>query len=96
MYDRSTLNGPKTFEIISQGERSRIPLIVHIPHSSVFIPEDERLTFCHSDLELNDELLRMTDRYTDDLFSEAIKLGGTLFVNRVSRLVCDPELYPEE
>jgi N-formylglutamate deformylase len=96
MYDRNTLNEPKTFEIISQGKRSRIPLIVHIPHSSVFIPEDERLTFFHSELELNDELLRMTDRYTDDLFSDAVKLGGTLFVNRVSRLVCDPERFPDD
>ena len=96
MYDQNTLNKPKFFEIISQGERSRIPLIVHIPHSSIFIPESERLTFCLSDQELKEELLLMTDRFTDDLFSKAVELGGTLFVNRVSRFVFDPERFPDD
>ena len=96
MHDQNTLNKPKFFEIISQGERSRIPLIVHIPHSSIFIPESERLTFCLSDQELKEELLLMTDRLTDDLFSKAVELGGTLFVNRVSRFVFDPERFPDD
>jgi N-formylglutamate deformylase len=84
------------FETILPTKGLSVPLIVHIPHSSIFIPESERLTFCLSDTELNEELLRMTDRYTDDLFSTAIELGGTLFINRVSRLVCDPERFPDD
>ena len=96
MLAQNTLNESKFFEVISQSERPSVPLIVHIPHSSIFIPENERLTFRLSDAELNEELLRMTDRYTDDLFSEAVKLRGTLFVNRVSRLVCDPERFPDD
>ncbi len=66
------MTNPKFFEIISPQDRPSIPLIVHIPHSSIFIPENERLTLCLSDAELHEELLRMTDRYTDDLFSEAV------------------------
>lgn len=96
MCDQNTLNEIKFFEVISPHDRPSIPLIVHIPHSSIVIPENERLTFRLSDAELNEELLRMTDRYTDDLFSSAVELGGTLFANRVSRLVCDPERFPDD
>ena len=96
MHDQNTLNGPETFEIISSKEKPSVPLIVHIPHSSIFIPESERLTFCLSDQELKEELLLMTDRFTDDLFSKAVELGGTLFVNRVSRFVFDPERFPDD
>jgi N-formylglutamate deformylase len=84
------------FKIISSKTTPSIPLIIHIPHSSLFIPGNERLTISLSDSELNEELLRMTDRYTDDLFSTAVELGGVLFVNRVSRLVCDPERFPDD
>ena len=96
MYNQNTLNKTKNFEIVFPVEQSRIPLIVHIPHSSIVIPENERLKFCLSDAELNEELLRMTDRYTDDLFSTAVELGGTLFINKISRLVCDPERFPDD
>jgi N-formylglutamate deformylase len=96
MYDQSTLNMPKFFEIISPHGKPSIPLIVHVPHSSILIPERDRLTFCLSDQELKEELLLMTDRFTDDLFSKAVELGGTLFVNRVSRFVFDPERFPND
>mgnify|MGYP000689888511 CR=1 FL=1 len=36
----------------------------------------------------------MTDRFTDQLFGQASSYGATLFVNRVSRLVMDPERFP--
>ncbi len=96
MNDQNPIKECKSFEVISPHAGHFAPLIVHIPHSSIFIPENERLTFCLSDAELNEELLRMTDRYTDDLFSNAVELGGTLFLNRVSRLVCDPERFPDD
>ena len=96
MHDQNTLNEPKAFEIIFSHDRPSIPLIVHVPHSSILIPERERLTFCLSDKELKEELLLMTDRFTDDLFSKAVELGGTLFINRVSRFVFDPERFPDD
>ena len=35
----------------------------------------------------------MTDWHTEDLFSWVLDLGGPMFVNRVSRLVMDPERF---
>ena len=65
------------------------PLLIHIPHASVYIPEEER-RFCIPDL--NTELLNMTDLYTDELF------GGPYDSIRfpVSRLVCDPERFRDD
>ena len=42
--------------------------VLHIPHSSRRVPAEERLTILLDDTELNNELLRMTDAYTDELF----------------------------
>jgi len=43
-------------------------MILHIPHSFTRIPEDIRKTILLSDHELELELLRMTDAFTEDLF----------------------------
>jgi N-formylglutamate deformylase len=84
------------FEIIACKEAKSIPLVVHIPHSSTIIPPEIRRTFCLDDDQLRLELLRMTDWYTDQLFHGAVKLGGSLFINRMSRLVVDPERFPDD
>ena len=65
------------------------PLFLHIPHSSVLIPEEYRERF-RSDPEA--ELPFMTDWYTDELF------GGPAdrLVFPVSRLVCDPERFRDD
>ena len=42
--------------------------VLHIPHSSRRVPAEERPTILLDDSELNNELLRMTDAYTDELF----------------------------
>ncbi len=49
-----------------------------------------------TDEDLNTELLAMTDHFTDELFSSILKVGGTLFVNQSSRLVMDPERFPDD
>ena len=38
----------------------------------------------------------MTDAYTDELFAGGLELGAEVFVNRVSRLVMDPERLPDD
>tara|TARA_B100000686_G_scaffold302786_1_gene339102 strand:- start:71 stop:898 length:828 start_codon:yes stop_codon:yes gene_type:complete len=96
MSNQTTLNEYNGLEIIHPKDKQATPLIIHIPHSSTFIPDTELTTFSLSSNGLESELLKMTDRYTDDLFSRARELGGTMFVNRISRLVCDPERFPDD
>jgi len=69
-------------------------VIVHIPHSSALIPEQERAGLVIPDDKLKQELLRMTDWYTDQLFN----LGETAIpvIFPVSRLVCDPERFAND
>lgn len=73
-----------------------IPVIAHVPHASVYIPEDVRRSIVLSYIELQKELLLMTDRYTSELFQGVILLGGSHFVNNYSRLVVDPERFEDD
>lgn len=79
----------KSFSEDTNMKTHNSPLLIHIPHASVYIPEEER-RFCIPDL--NAELLNMTDLYTDELF------GGPYDSIRfpVSRLVCDPERFRDD
>jgi N-formylglutamate deformylase len=43
-------------------------MILHIPHSSRLVPSKVRGQFVISDEELELELTRMTDAYTDEIF----------------------------
>lgn len=82
-----------SYEILCATDVPRIPLIVHVPHSSTHIPDPVRQSFLLDTESLCRELLRMTDWYTDHLFSRVIEVGGAMFVNRTSRLVVDPERF---
>ena len=68
-------------------------MILHIPHSSTSVPEDVRSSFMISDDRLAHELLLMTDAFTDELFDHP---GATRVVYPVSRLVVDPERFPND
>ena len=57
----------KQFEI-KKNEVS-IPLLVNIPHSSTYILPEMITKFFLSDDDLQNQLLRMTDRYTDEIAS---------------------------
>lgn len=72
------------------------PIIAHVPHASTAIPPDVRPEIVLSDDELADELLRLTDWYTDELFAGLAELGATFFVNDLSRLVFDPERFLDD
>ncbi|MDO8578184.1 MAG: N-formylglutamate amidohydrolase [Dehalococcoidales bacterium] len=67
--------------------------VLHIPHSSREIPADIRRSLVLSDSELESELLRLTDSYTDVLYDcgQAAKV-----VFPVSRLVVDPERFLDD
>ncbi len=68
-------------------ERSSV--VIHVPHASTFIPDTERGAFqCDPD----DELLKTTDHYCDELFCGCYPS----VVFPVSRLVCDPERFRDD
>ena len=73
-----------------------VPLIANIPHSSTFIPQEMKGSFLLNNDDLQKELLRMTDRYTDEIFSCVAELGGISVIYTYSRLVLDPERFRDD
>ena len=74
------------------------PVILHVPHSSTTIPTDVRRGILLDDAALDLELLRMTDAHTDRIAATAAADADTTpwrFVNDLSRLVIDPERFPD-
>ena len=59
------------------------------------MPPEERQAIGLDDAALNDELLRMTDAYTDELFPLTPVEAG-LVVFPLSRLICDVERFPSD
>jgi len=74
----------------------RVPVLANIPHSSTFIPEEIRRSFLISDGQLERELLLLTDRFVDELFSEVYEMGGVLVKYNYSRMVVDPERFEND
>lgn len=70
-------------------------VVIHIPHSSTHIPQEIRSGIVLDDEQLEDELLKMTDRYTDELFSLPQQKGVTIRFPH-SRLVVDPERFGDD
>ena len=76
------------------------PWILHVPHSSTSIPGPVRERILLDDDALDAELRAMTDAHTD-LLAHRISERVTgrrpwSFVNGLSRLVVDPERFPDE
>jgi N-formylglutamate deformylase len=70
-------------------------LVLHTPHSSHFVPPEERGAILLDDAGLRSELWRMTDAYTDELFPVTpVEAGRVVFP--VSRLVCDVERFSSD
>ncbi|WP_286258241.1 N-formylglutamate amidohydrolase [Streptomyces graminofaciens] len=75
------------------------PVILHVPHGSRVIPADVRAGILLDDPALERELDHITDAYTDRIAEEAAERSATRpwrFVNQLSRLVVDPERFPDE
>jgi N-formylglutamate amidohydrolase len=73
--------------------------ILHVPHSSTTIPPDVRQGILISDDELAYELALMTDAHTEVIAERAASAALSppwIFVNRLSRLVVDPERFTDE
>jgi N-formylglutamate deformylase len=73
------------------------PVILHVPHASREVPPGVGLLV--DEAALADELDHLTDAYTDLIASDAADLATVrpwIFVNRISRLVVDPERFPDD
>lgn len=89
----------KTKPTVSRGTEARQSppraVVLHIPHSSRYVPPRERQTILLDDAQLDIELLRMTDAYTNELFpSTPVEAGRVIFP--ASRLVCDVERFSSD
>jgi N-formylglutamate amidohydrolase len=83
------------FEIVSP-RGTAVPVVAHVPHASVAIPDEVRAELVIDDAGLRGEVVRLTDWHTDELFAWLAGHGVTLFVNRLSRLVYDPERFLDD
>ncbi|MEU1278145.1 N-formylglutamate amidohydrolase [Streptomyces sp. NPDC005805] len=78
---------------------ARSPVILHVPHASREIPPDVRRGIVLDDEALERELDHITDAHTDRIAAGAAAhaiVTPWRFVNGRSRLVVDPERFPDE
>ncbi len=89
----SKVNSEASSKTISEANRNFCTgeIILHIPHSSTHIPETYRPLFFADDKGLQEELLRTTDLYTDELFDIPEVPEKNRIVFPISPLVCDVE-----
>ena len=91
---QSTQPSSQSFDVYPGTTQSSV--ILHIPHSSTYIPAELRDQFVLSDRDLAAELGAATDHATDtvaELADARCANRPHMFVNRVSRLVVDPERF---
>jgi len=84
------------WSITTTGEGSS-PLVVHVPHSSTWLPEAERSDLLLDDAALEAELNVITDWYTDKVALDGLASAGVpaaVFANSASRILIDPERFP--
>ena len=86
-----------TFEILVGDPLSTV--IIHAPHGGMIIPESVRAEIVLNDLELANESVIMADIATDeiarDIYAKS-QIKPWVFINTYSRLVIDPERFPDE
>lgn len=75
------------------------PIIIHVPHAGTVIPVEAEKDILLSREELSSEVFTMADTKTDKIawaVYEKIETKPKLFINNLSRLVIDPERFPDE
>ncbi|MEU4095674.1 N-formylglutamate amidohydrolase [Streptomyces sp. NPDC026673] len=84
-----------TFHITEGAPDSSV--LLHVPHSSRVVPGHVRERILLDDAGLAAELDHMTDSHTDLIAAHAAaRTEAWQFTNRLSRLVVDPERFPDE
>lgn len=72
------------------------PLLAHIPHTSINIPEQLRSQIILPDNELVEQLRLLTDWHTEELYSPIVECGGSAVVFNLSRFIVDPERFEDD
>ncbi|MFJ2104642.1 N-formylglutamate amidohydrolase [Streptomyces microflavus] len=75
------------------------PVLLHVPHGSRTIPEEVRGGILLDDSALERELDHITDSHTAELAARAAAASPVRpwsYVNALSRLVVDPERFPDD
>ena len=70
-------------------------MILHIPHSKKIIPKEFLNYFLISEDQIEIELLKMTDHFTDELF-DASEENCSKLIFPVSRILVDPERFIDD
>jgi N-formylglutamate deformylase len=74
-------------------------VVLHVPHSSRTLTPRARARILLDDVALGAELDHLTDAHTDVIAARAATAAAStpwMFSNRLSRLVVDPERFPDE
>ncbi|KOG34268.1 N-formylglutamate amidohydrolase [Streptomyces resistomycificus] len=90
-------SAPPSYELLPGAAVS--PVILHVPHSAREIPPAVRAGIVLDDAGLERELDHITDAHTAEIAAAAAQRSAVTpwrFVNRLSRLVVDPERFPDE
>ena len=66
-------------------------LLLHIPHSSTYIPSNEG--YVADEYKIQNEILKLTDWYTDDLFNSEKDIN---IITPFSRIFCDVERFEND
>lgn len=85
------------FEIVPGAPDGAV--VLHAPHGSRTVPDAERARILLDDAALAAELDDMTDGHTGLIATQAAEASAQrpwIFANRLSRLVVDPERFPDE
>jgi len=89
--------GAPSFQFLPGADDS--PVILHVPHSAREVPAEARAGIVLDEDALERELDHITDAHTAELAEAAARAAEVTpwrFVNRLSRLVVDPERFPDE
>ncbi len=87
----------RAFEVLPGADGS--PVLLHVPHGAWEIPEAVRRDLILDDAALAAEARHLTDAHTAEIAESAARGAARTpwrFVNRLSRLVVDPERFPDE
>lgn len=97
--DGSAPKRARRLEMPMQDENMEPPLLLHVPHASTTIPEEDLLDFLVSPDVIRAEALRLVDWFTDELYMDGMDSSAKekhAVVAPVSRLVVDMERFPDD